>query len=1023
MTYKLGSLFDGSGGFPLAGSLCGIEPRWASEVEPYPIAVTRERLPKMKHLGDISKINGAEIEPVDIITFGSPCFPAGTLVLTKEGYKEIENIHVGELVYTHAGNWKPVSAVGYKYSPTVKLKGNHYGIIATPNHPFYSAEHNRTWNGNGYDTELKNVGEWTPAEKMAGKRWSVPVQITGLDIPKIEKQNHKQNDPPVIDDRLMYVVGRWLGDGWLRDGQRSGRKTGQTFGQIFICANKEKSPYLQQILNDVFTGSSAVQFFQERTVNKFRINNQPLCKWLKENFGEKAHGKTLPAWALCMNEEMRKALLFGYLDSDGYKTGENSFKATTVSKKLAHSLCLLGESLGYSFTVHYANVPSKKVIEGRTVNQKPQYQVVLRGTERKTGIIKDTHKWYKCRTVEPYSDKQTVYNITVEDDHSYIVEGFIVHNCQDLSVAGKRAGLKHEANGDEETTRSGLFMEAVRIIKEMRTATNGKYPRFALWENVPGAFSSNKGEDFRIVCEELIKIVEPSALMPEVPKNGWPYSDSYIGDGWSLAYRVFDAQYWGVPQRRRRIHLVADFRGERAREVLFERDGVRGYFTKSGTPWQTAAADTEGSTGATDREGENEGIGFDAYRHHGWRQSEICGTLTAGQNDGIRGDKPLVVMPYTLKIRSGCEGGGKGALIQEDKRATLATNNDQYLFQPIYAVDQGGGKSSCNVQEGKAPTLCTTHGGEPAVAIPIHDMATRHAGKRGDKSDGKGKGIERDVVAVPPRYIVRRLTPTECARLQGFADWWGHIEKKTDLTDEEYSFWLEARNTHAAINGKPVKEYTKAQMLTWYNKLYTDSAEYKMWGNGIALPPALYCMQGVIDALVGKTSENYDFITAEPANGRQENNQNIVCMATQQGGAEIRTDNKAPTLTAAAGMSGNNQPVICYQIEDAVEHSEDEATDLSDAPEEIKTEIIKNDELLQENKTTKEIKEDETMETPANIENKGTENNTTFSAVEQLRQLANERKALANLNTENPRFTNDVRALEYAISVLKAVGL
>ena len=106
--------------------------------------------------------------------------------------------------------------------------------------------------------------------------------------------------------------------------------------------------------------------------------------------------------------------------------------------------------------------------------------------------------------------------------------------CQDLSVAGKRAGLKHEANGDDETTRSGLFMEAVRIIKEMRDATNGKYPTFALWENVPGAFSSNRGEDFRIVCEELIKILEPSAVMPAVPKKGWAYADSYRGTDGAL---------------------------------------------------------------------------------------------------------------------------------------------------------------------------------------------------------------------------------------------------------------------------------------------------------------------------------------------------------------------------------------------------------------------------------------------------------------------------------------------------------
>lgn len=171
--------------------------------------------------------------------------------------------------------------------------------------------------------------------------------------------------------------------------------------------------------------------------------------------------------------------------------------------------------------------------------------------------------------------------------------------CQDLSVAGKRAGLKHEANGDNETTRSGLFMEAVRIIKEMREATNGEYPTFAVWENVPGAFSSNKGEDFRTVLEELIKIVEPTAVMSAVPKNGWPYADSYCGDGWSLAYRTYDAQYWGVPQRRRRIYLVLDLRGQRAGKVSFEREGVRRNFATFKTAGQGTAGDATNSTAGT----------------------------------------------------------------------------------------------------------------------------------------------------------------------------------------------------------------------------------------------------------------------------------------------------------------------------------------------------------------------------------------------------------------------------------------
>lgn len=488
--------------------------------------------------------------------------------------------------------------------------------------------------------------------------------------------------------------------------------------------------------------------------------------------------------------------------------------------------------------------------------------------------------------------------------------------CQDLSIAGKRAGLKHEENGDDETTRSGLFMEAIRIIREMRDKTDGLYPRFAVWENVPGAFSSNKGEDFRTVLTEFVRVCEPEA--PEVPapgKNGWPYADILMGDGWSIAYRVFDAQYWGVPQRRRRIYLVADFRGQCAGEILFECEGLRGYFAEVGTPWQGTAADAERGAGAADCEGVIPINTMIATRH-----KQLCrGT---GFGVGEVGDQQFTIsaghehaVAYTLKIRSGCEGGGKGALIQEDMSATLATNNDQYLFQPVDMIldDQGGQQISVR-SDGKCPTLrAETHGNLPPVLCMATQQGgaeimvnkchtiTASAGMSGNnqpvlcydaRGNGDGKTVstltgdhenritdyttvlcvchgqsnaeilenispclncnhEQPIVVWPEtvRYIVRRLTPTECARLQGFPDHWGHPEHKDDFTDEEYRFWLNVRNTHAAINGKPQKEYTKKQMLTWYNRLHTDSSEYKMWGNGIALPCALYVMQGIREAL------------------------------------------------------------------------------------------------------------------------------------------------------------------------------
>lgn len=331
--------------------------------------------------------------------------------------------------------------------------------------------------------------------------------------------------------------------------------------------------------------------------------------------------------------------------------------------------------------------------------------------------------------------------------------------CQDLSVAGRRKGLKHTENGDDETTRSGLFMEAIRIIKEMREATNGIYPKYAVWENVPGAFSSNKGEDFRTVLDEFIKINEKDAIMPDVPKAGWAYADCYNGDGWSLAYRTFDAQYWGVPQRRLRIYLVADFRGQRAGKILFEREGVRGYFAQGAAEGQGTAAHAERSTGADDSKGTD------------------------------------------------------GELILDDQQAVIVGEEKPIILDRAYFNQGTNAKYDPQLyQDGTCPTL-----------------------------------VARGPHAVQVRYIVRRLTSTECARLHGFPDKWGHPVKKTDLTDAEYSFWLEVRNTHAGINGKAQKEYTKTQMLAWYNKLHSDSAEYKMWGNGLALPNALYVMQGIAE--------------------------------------------------------------------------------------------------------------------------------------------------------------------------------
>lgn len=483
--------------------------------------------------------------------------------------------------------------------------------------------------------------------------------------------------------------------------------------------------------------------------------------------------------------------------------------------------------------------------------------------------------------------------------------------CQDLSIAGKRAGLKHENNGDEETTRSGLFLEAVRIIKEMREATNGEYPKFALWENVPGAFNSNKGEDFRIVLEELIKICEPSASLPTVPKNGWPYADHYCGDGWSIAYRVLNAEHWGVAQRRRRCYLVLHLGGNRAGQVCFERPGLRGYFAEGKSPWQGTPRDAETGADPANRET----VGLDLYNfsvsgdtavtltanscvssnHAGpsvvciatqqggaeIREDDVCPTVTAAagmsgnnqpwvcyeqmslfenhsQDSRYRG--PMEVCPMLAAqlgtggnntpfvVKSTYQETGIGWWNESEVGATLRTPCGGDATKANVVV-MATGQANAEILENRCPNLTCNHEAPIVCGVDCRN-GTEYPERTGTLQSKPNGGFSlncNQIVRV--KYIVRRLTPTECARLQGFADTWAVPDHKDDFTDEEYAFWSKVRNDHAAFNGKETKVYTKKQMLTWYNKLRTDSAEYRLWGNGIALPTTLYMMQGIADAL------------------------------------------------------------------------------------------------------------------------------------------------------------------------------
>ena len=593
--------------------------------------------------------------------------------------------------------------------------------------------------------------------------------------------------------------------------------------------------------------------------------------------------------------------------------------------------------------------------------------------------------------------------------------------CTDMSVAGRRAGLEGQ--------QSVLFYQAIRIIKEMRCATNGKYPRWICWENVPGAFSSNAGQDFKAVLEAVIGIAEPDTQVPIPEKNRWPYADCYMGDGWSVAYRVLDAQFWGVPQRRKRIYLVADFAGGRAFDILFKSEGVSGYSAESFRSWQRtagSAADCSGTASlclndqggqrmdvtddvtatlraeahhppcvlesagfCTEHSSKSRSIGYEeetsptlragvvpatVYENHS-QDTRYTGPIdtapTVSATYGMGGNnQPFVVSeetPKTLKIRSGCEGGGKGALIQENKSATLSCNNDQTLFEPcnwdgqqtaptltahnaggnqrmpdknhfncvlqaygicskesnamksdnphsgIYeadtsrTIDGNGGNPGCNqggiavvesyaiqgsmigrddkngpqgdginedvsftlntvdrhavytmttgsfaqVSEGKAPTVLARDYKDPTAVCYGIGRDTFNQGKNAKFAPTFEPELQPTLVAKGPGaiqsgYTVRRLTPTECARLQGFPDWWCDDLGIAEPTMADIQYWYDVFETHRRIMGSSTKPKSLKQIAKWLRDPHSDAAEYKMWGNGVALPCVVFVLSGIV---------------------------------------------------------------------------------------------------------------------------------------------------------------------------------
>ena len=463
-----------------------------------------------------------------------------------------------------------------------------------------------------------------------------------------------------------------------------------------------------------------------------------------------------------------------------------------------------------------------------------------------------------------------------------------------------------------------------------------------------------------------LKFAGGGYTVPRPDKGKWRPAGEILGDGFSVAWRQLDAQYWGVPQRRKRIYLVADFRGERAGEILFEREGLRRHPAPGGATGQGAAADAPrgagGSRGieclnpwdcqskriyqpdgvcptlpAMDCGGANnqavlyalDSMSSNSMKstnpHSGFHAETIAKTLQAGGVDPTcnQGGNVIVEPVYALQGNgidraetAGCNGRGW----REDVCYTLNTIDRPAI---CFKAGQGAKARSIGASETVSPTLGSEAGGNsvpgvcyPQVARtltaeadaspcidrgqnvvcydargngdgtccptltgdhenrvtdytavcvsespPVYGVDCRNAALDEEKTHtlqakangGQSLNCTPSVLTSgkPPRkYIIRRLMPLECCRLQGFPDGWGVPSHKDKLSDEELAFWQRVRDTCAGITGKPPKRYSAEALTKWYNGLHTDSAEYKMWGNGIALPCAAFVLGGVAEALM-----------------------------------------------------------------------------------------------------------------------------------------------------------------------------
>ena len=467
----------------------------AVEIDKYAIASFNAIHNTNFEVQDIKEWN-KDLKDIDLITHGSPCFLAGERVNTKEGFKNIEDIEIGDFVKSHNGEYnKVIETMKNKNNRIFDIKcSSAHCINTTYNHPFYILRNNKK--------------EWINAEYLTLKDYMcVPINKKQIEV------TDDDIDLPIKSIRFWYLIGRFIGDGWVtRRKERNNNISG-----IKICCAKKELEDLENKLCNIFNYC----IVEDKSTYKLQITNKKLGEFC-EQFGVGAKNKHIPQWVLDLKNEYLEYLLMGIIDSDGCFS-ENKYKVTTISKDLAYNIGELVLKLKRVPYHIYKNIrPKKHIIEGRTVNQNNTYQITWGNIYNKNiNFVDEDYLYSRIRKIEERKENCNVYNIEVAETHSYCVNNIAVHNCQDFSVAGKQAG------GDINSgTRSSLMYETIRIVGKLR-------PKYVLWENVKNLLSKKHKHNFDAYIKTMNIL------------------------GYNSYYEVLNAKDYGIPQNRERVYTIS----------------------------------------------------------------------------------------------------------------------------------------------------------------------------------------------------------------------------------------------------------------------------------------------------------------------------------------------------------------------------------------------------------------------------------------------------------------------------------